>query len=355
VRCSATPQAACVDLHRVDRGGAVQLRGRGLGAATQIVFYGRKGKRDDAFASLGAVTPTGAAAVVPQNAASGPVAVADVAGRRSRRWIGLLVHVGQFGLGTFMQPSEQAPVEIAVARPRTIFYAGMQGAVFSYKVLGTRPLDLRVNAVRLSDNAIVRTWERRQAVPGVPQRILWNGAARSRSAAEGRYGFRVTTPTVTGSVNAEASAPAGDAITLFGHIFPVRGSHDYGGGGGGFGAGRAGHSHQGQDVFASCGTPLVAARAGTVEYAGYHSAAGYYVVVDGKGTGADFAYMHLRQPSIAKTGDRLYTGQQLGEVGETGNASGCHLHFEEWSAPGWYKGGRPYDPLPDLRHWDTGS
>jgi murein DD-endopeptidase MepM/ murein hydrolase activator NlpD len=42
-------------------------------------------------------------------------------------------------------------------------------------------------------------------------------------------------------------------------------------------------------------------------------------------------------------------------VGDTGRASGCHLHFEEWTAPGWYAGGKPFDPLPDLRAWDAQS
>ena len=48
----------------------------------------------------------------------------------------------------------------------------------------------------------------------------------------------------------------------------------------------------------------------------------------------------------------MYTGQELGAVGDTGNARGCHLHFEEWTSPGWYDGGRPFDPLPDLKRWD---
>ena len=40
-------------------------------------------------------------------------------------------------------------------------------------------------------------------------------------------------------------------------VFPVRGAYDFGGSEARFGAGRSGHSHQGQDVFAACGTPLV--------------------------------------------------------------------------------------------------
>jgi murein DD-endopeptidase MepM/ murein hydrolase activator NlpD len=65
--------------------------------------------------------------------------------------------------------------------------------------------------------------------------------------------------------------------------------------------------------------------------------------------------MHLRGPALVKAGSFVYTGQPLGEVGDTGNAQGCHLHFELWSAPGWYAGGRPFDPLPHLKRWDRGS
>lgn len=137
------------------------------------------------------------------------------------------------------------------------------------------------------------------------------------------------------------------------HVFPVRGRHDYGGAGARFGADRGGRLHRGQDVFAACGTPLVAAQGGTVEYAGWHDAAGHYVVITGAQSGEDYVYMHMTQRATLRAGDRVATGQQIGTVGESGNARGCHLHFELWTAPGWYKGGDPYDPLPRLRAWDA--
>lgn len=150
-------------------------------------------------------------------------------------------------------------------------------------------------------------------------------------------------------------SPIRQALASGSHVFPVRGRHDFGGARAGFGSGRAGHSHQGQDVFASCGTPLVAARGGTVQMRGYHAAAGHYVVIDGEGTELDYGYMHLTSRTPFQKGDTVASGQRIGSVGDSGNARGCHLHFELWSTPGWYEGGRPIDPLRALKAWDSWS
>jgi murein DD-endopeptidase MepM/ murein hydrolase activator NlpD len=56
-----------------------------------------------------------------------------------------------------------------------------------------------------------------------------------------------------------------------------------------------------------------------------------------------------------KLGQTVRTGEFIGRVGETGNASGCHLHYEMWGAPGWYEGGSFLDPVPPMKKWDRYS
>ncbi len=128
-------------------------------------------------------------------------------------------------------------------------------------------------------------------------------------------------------------------------VFPVAGRHTYGDGMG------AGRGHQGQDVFAKCGTRLVALFDATVQHKAWHARAGNYVVLQ-TADGASYAYMHLQSASRLRRGQRVSAGDPVGKVGDTGRASGCHLHFEQWSAPGWYEGGKAVDPLPLLRRLD---
>ena len=139
-------------------------------------------------------------------------------------------------------------------------------------------------------------------------------------------------------------------------LFPVVGPHNFGGPDAAFGAPRSGHIHQGQDVIAACNTPLRAASGGYVRVNSFQAGgAGYYVVIRSAATLEDYAYMHLAAPSSVAKGATIPTGTPIGVVGATGDATGCHLHFEMWTVPGWYTGGAPYDPLPSLKLWDSYS
>jgi murein DD-endopeptidase MepM/ murein hydrolase activator NlpD len=143
------------------------------------------------------------------------------------------------------------------------------------------------------------------------------------------------------------------AVTAAG-VFPVQGPHTYGGDDARFGAGRPGHIHQGQDVLAAEGTPVVAPLAGTVVARDDQAkGAGFYVTLDAA-DGRSFFFAHCRQDTFAVTlGQAVAAGQQLCRVGHTGDATGPHLHFEIWVG-GWRrtKDSRPVDPLAQLQAWD---
>ncbi len=143
-----------------------------------------------------------------------------------------------------------------------------------------------------------------------------------------------------------AEAPALPPSGVSRQVFPIRGPHEYWDG---FGAGRG---HEGVDIGSPCGTPLVAVSAGKVRFSKYHARAGNYTVIDLKGSVLDIAYMHLREPAVVQPGQTVVAGQGIGAVGDTGNASGCHLHFEVWEGP-YYGGGTAIDPMPLLESWDN--
>lgn len=145
-----------------------------------------------------------------------------------------------------------------------------------------------------------------------------------------------------GSVAPEA--PATGPVTDK-QVFPIRGPHEFWEG---FGGARG---HEGVDIGSPCGTPLVAVGAGQVTMSEYHSRAGNYAVVDLKGTPYDIAYMHLVRPASVPVGGTVAAGQLIGYVGQTGNASGCHLHFELWEGE-YYGGGAAIDPVPFLTALD---
>ncbi len=83
--------------------------------------------------------------------------------------------------------------------------------------------------------------------------------------------------------------------------------------------------HQGVDLSANAGTPIVASRGGTVTTATYSNSAGYYVTIN-HGDGFSSIYMHMSN-YIVSAGQTVNQGQTIGYVGKTGIASGNHLHF----------------------------
>jgi hypothetical protein len=102
--------------------------------------------------------------------------------------------------------------------------------------------------------------------------------------------------------------------------------------------------HEGQDIFAPKGTPILSATSGYVYKIGDNTLGGHTVSVIGNG-GRVYYYAHLDSfaPGIQE-GDRVSTKSLLGYVGTTGNAQGTppHLHFGVYTSSG------AIDPLPLL-------
>lgn len=141
-------------------------------------------------------------------------------------------------------------------------------------------------------------------------------------------------------------APSGNGV------FPVQGSYTLGGEGSRFGAARSGHTHEGHDISAAEGTPVVTPLTGVVAFTDFQKGgAGEYVVVNADDGRALFFAHFVRGSTVVAVGQRVEAGTVLGRVGSTGASSGPHLHFEIWEG-GWRdRGGRPIDPLPQLKAW----
>lgn len=360
VRCASL----CSGKTRVQGGGTLRVGGRNLSTVRRVIFNGSVStKADNVLVKVRRARSRSLRVRVPLSAASGPVTLwsSDTAVSEPSKPVGVLPPPPPERSAT-LKPSHGprdpgAPrLETGVSTTKA-FLAGSK-VRFSYRVNDDEAVPVRIDLIHVEDGLVVRTWRPGAVEPNTIHTLRWNGEAkRGVRANAGRYVFRLTAEGSGGALARSASNDNAqrDAFDFYGHMFPIRGKHDFGEGAARFGAARNGHTHQGQDTFARCGTPLVAARAGTVKFNQYHSAAGYYLVIDEYKSDFDYVYMHLQQRSPFKPGDRVQTGQVIGRVGDTGDAVGCHLHFEMWTAPGWYRGGHPIDPLPFLKEWDSWS
>ena len=84
--------------------------------------------------------------------------------------------------------------------------------------------------------------------------------------------------------------------------------------------------HFGTDIAAYGGTPFYAMAAGRVSATGAHEALGNYIFID-HGNGVETRYAHASAIYISY-GQEVEKGQMIGRVGQSGSATGPHLHFE---------------------------
>ena len=246
-----------------------------------------------------------------------------------------------------------APASVAPGAPVTFAFRadGISGRVQARVDLlapGKPPVRAKLGLVR-GGRTISVSWKTTGLAAGsYTARLVITGRGARASRAYQRAPLTVAAPPPPPPP--PAAAPA---AVVAGGVFPVQGPYGFGGADSRFGAARNGHTHQGQDVAAAEGTPIVSPRAGTVHWVAYQAAgAGHYVVIDGD-DGRDYVFMHLQDGStLVATGQPVAAGQRIAAVGNTGESEGPHLHFEIW-VNGWWasKASQPIDPLPQLQAW----
>jgi hypothetical protein len=249
--------------------------------------------------------------------------------------------------------------------PRSVVAPALPKIALRIEEPGASTVTARVVFLPLTETGSIVHLSLGQVATG--QRVVATWPAGTE-LAPGRYRVRLHVRGLRNTVLARtASEPGLTTLTVrapepaptplpdpSGHVFPVNGPHTYGDT---FGAPRKGYSHQGQDVLASEGTPVVAPVAGAISFTDYQAkAAGYYIVEKGS-DGYDYFFAHCQKDStLVAPGQIVQAGVQLCNVGMTGDATGPHLHFEVWEG-GWRvdANSHPIDPLPLLKSWDVSA
>ncbi|MDQ2621907.1 MAG: peptidoglycan DD-metalloendopeptidase family protein [Actinomycetota bacterium] len=345
----------CTKLRSTSPGGTVQVTGKSLDSAEAVSFKAAKGR---IRARLDSTSPTRLVATVPEGAVTGTVRVVAAGGSASNLSPTVL------SIGSAIRAGSKVRVTDASATPAKAFQFGKKKPKLDFIVAsGRATADLRIDVVN-GKGDIVRSFFRAGVETGSSQSITWAGKVTGgKLAPNGSYRFVIRTQDGSAAAlsnnlkrkrtRARTSSKVTDpfGFRIFQYIFPVKGPHTYGDSPG------AGRGHQGVDILSRCGLPVRAARAGTVYYNAYQAGgAGNYLVINTKGNGGkSHVYMHLPERSKFKVGAKVKTGQVIGKVGTTGRSTACHLHFEQWSGPGWYQGGTFMDPTAALKRWDRYS
>jgi murein DD-endopeptidase MepM/ murein hydrolase activator NlpD len=192
----------------------------------------------------------------------------------------------------------------------------------------TRVVEARTNEQRAERDRLVSSQEALRDARTDKRETLASIQADEREFLHEVAGLERSTAALAAQIRAAQSASASVSGTAHGDtspsasgfIWPVSGPVTSG-----FGW-RWGRMHEGIDIGAGTGTPIVASASGTVIYAGWMGGYGNLVVIDHGGAVAT-AYAH--QSSFASgVGQAVAQGQVIGYVGCTGHCFGSHLHFE---------------------------
>ncbi len=154
--------------------------------------------------------------------------------------------------------------------------------------------------------------------PAVGPGIIGSTSQKAREILNSSLGEMVS-PDIPPLEGADTYLPGG-SIQFTGYMWPASGTLTSGYGW------RWGRMHQGIDIAAPTGTPIMAAAPGVVSFAGWNSGYGYLVEITHPDKSLTL-YAHNSQ-ILVQEGQKVVQGELISKMGSTGRSTGPHLHFE---------------------------
>jgi murein DD-endopeptidase MepM/ murein hydrolase activator NlpD len=234
--------------------------------------------------------------------------------------------------------TEQSARDQAAAKKATVDKLISDSAAINAKLEAQKPqIQAKMKAVQQQQDAVAAQIAERQrkereaaaaAAKAEAERVASEKAAAEKAAGNNNYVPPPYVPPAPGNPSAFGLQHpfAGIPITSgFGWRQTPAGTIDFNGTGG--------YVHTGIDFGAPCGTPVYAAAAGTVVFAGWDVWGGGngVKITHGviQGNALLTAYYHNTSVQVS-AGQRVSRGQLIAYSGGTGNSTGCHAHFETW-------------------------
>ena len=179
---------------------------------------------------------------------------------------------------------------------------------------------VRVRQVRVLRDQLVANKGELEAAREQKKVSLDSLSAQERADAEEIDGLQAASADLAAKIRAAQANSTVQHVSGAGFIWPVNApiTSPFGW--------RWGRLHEGVDLGAAYGSPIAAAAAGVVIYAGWESGYGNLVVID-HGGGLATAYGHQSRIAVS-FGQSVSQGETIGYVGSTGHSTGPHLHFE---------------------------
>ena len=219
----------------------------------------------------------------------------------------------------------------------------LAGAGFTQAMATVTPVDRIVPVAATKDLAAVMTGQQQPAGPQTIHSVDAGGEMRKLLQAEqiqAQFHVREALKSAEGAYLKRQEAAKAEAARIAAEeearrpkcVRPAQGTFTSG-----FGA-RWGTSHNGVDIANAIGTPIVAVMDGTVIEAGPASGFGLWVRVQHE-DGTITVYGHMNTIDVPQ-GAKVKAGQQIATIGNRGQSTGPHLHFEVW-----VDGGQKINPV----------